>query len=153
VTVLEKEKEDLGRQLNDEREATAEVRIDAENARTEAQATTNLELEVKNMRGYREKMELATHARVDRAHTLFVDACRDLGAQTALFDKSGEEVGTRFIGWLQEKLESLPSIMTGLMSFASLVSCEGAANALSHEGCRHFEALDRSNKDFDAGVF
>jgi hypothetical protein len=62
-------------------------------------------------------------------------------------------VGTRFIGWLQEKLESLPSIMTCLMSYASLVSCEGAANALSHEGCRHFEALDRSNKDFDAGVF
>jgi parvulin-like peptidyl-prolyl isomerase len=80
VIMLEKEKEDLGHRLNDEREATAEARTDAENARTEAQATTNLELEVKNMRGYREKMELAIHARVNRAHTLFVDACRDLGA-------------------------------------------------------------------------
>jgi hypothetical protein len=29
----------------------------------------------------------------------------------------------------------------------------GAANALSHEGCRHFEAFDQGNKDFDAGVF
>jgi hypothetical protein len=24
---------------------------------------------------------------------------------------------------------------------------------LSREGCRHFEAFDRGNKDFDAGVF
>jgi hypothetical protein len=68
---------------------------------------------------------------VDRAHTLFVDKYRDLGAQTAPFDKSGGEVGTRFLGWLQEELESLPSIVTGPMSYVSLVSCEGAANALA----------------------
>jgi hypothetical protein len=37
--------------------------------------------------------------------------------------------------------------MTGLMS------SEGAVNALAREGCRHFEAFDQSNKDFDAGVF
>jgi hypothetical protein len=43
--------------------------------------------------------------------------------------------------------------MTSLMSYASLVSCEGAMNALAHEGCRHFEAFDRSNEDFGAGVF
>jgi hypothetical protein len=148
--VLEKEKEDLGRQLNDEKE-------DAENARAKAQAAhqrvADLELEVRNMRGYREKMKSATRARVDRAHTLFVDVYHDLGAQTAPFDKSGEEVGTRFLGWLQEELESLPSIMTGLMSNASLVTCEGAANALSHKGCRHFKAFDRGNEDFNAGVF
>ena len=41
----------------------------------------------------------------------------------------------------------------GLMSYVSLVTCEGDANALSHEGCRHFEAFDRVNEDFDAGVF
>jgi ABC-type phosphate transport system permease subunit len=34
--------------------------------------------------------------------------------------------GTRFLRWLQEELESLPSIVTGLMSYASLVTCEGA---------------------------
>jgi hypothetical protein len=41
----------------------------------------------------------------------------------------------------------------GLMSYASLVTCEGAANALSREGCRHFEVFDRVNEDFDRGVF
>jgi hypothetical protein len=39
------------------------------------------------------------------------------------------------------------------MSYASLVTCEGAANALSSKGCRHFEAFDRGNEDFDASVF
>jgi hypothetical protein len=61
-------------------------------------------------------------------------------------------VGTPFLGWLQEELESLPFVVTGLMSYASLVSCEGAANALFHKGYRHFEAFDRSNEDFDASV-
>jgi hypothetical protein len=87
------------------------------------------------MRDHRERTESATRAGVDRAHMLFVDAYRDLGAQTAPFDKTGEE-GTCFLGWLQEELESLPSIVTGLMSYASLVTCEGATNALSREGCR-----------------
>jgi hypothetical protein len=41
----------------------------------------------------------------------------------------------------------------GLMSYASLVTYEGAANALSREGCRHFEAFDQANEDFDRGVF
>jgi hypothetical protein len=40
-----------------------------------------------------------------------------------------------------------------LMSFASLITCEGATNALSREGCRHFEVFDRSNEDFDRGIF
>jgi hypothetical protein len=39
------------------------------------------------------------------------------------------------------------------MSFASLITCEGAVNALSREGCRHFEVFDRSNEDFDRGIF
>jgi hypothetical protein len=47
----------------------------------------------------------------------------------------------------------LPSIVTGLMSFASLITCEGAANALSREGCRQSEVFDRSNEDFDHEIF
>jgi hypothetical protein len=85
----------------------------------------------------------------ERAHTLYVEAYRELGAQTAPYDKSGEEVGLCFLGWLQEELESLPSIVTGLMSYASLVTCEGATNALSREGCRHFEVFYRASEDFD----
>jgi hypothetical protein len=41
----------------------------------------------------------------------------------------------------------------GLMSYASLVTCEGAANALSLEGCRNFEVFDRATEDFDRGIF
>jgi hypothetical protein len=39
------------------------------------------------------------------------------------------------------------------MSFASLITCEGAANALSREGCRHFDVFDRTNEDFERGIF
>jgi uncharacterized protein (UPF0335 family) len=101
VTTLEKEKEDLGCRLADEME-------DAESAHSEAQAArkraTDLELEPKSMRSHRENTESSTSAGVERAHTLFMDAYHDLGAQTTPFDKSGEEVGTRFLGWLQGEL-------------------------------------------------
>jgi hypothetical protein len=63
------------------------------------------------------------------------------------------ELGTHFLSWLQEKLASHSSIVTGLMSYASLVTYEGAANALSREGCRHFELFERSDQDFDREVF
>jgi hypothetical protein len=128
LTTLEKEKEDLDRRLTDEKE-------DAEKARAEAQAahkrTVELELELKNMCGHRERSDSSTRAGVERTHVLFVDEYRDLGAQTAPLDESGEEVGILFLGWLQDELESLPSIVTGLMSYTSLITCEGAANALS----------------------
>jgi hypothetical protein len=84
---------------------------------------------------------------------LLVDAYRQLVARTVPFAASGKEVGICFLGWLQEELEVLPSIVTGLMSFALLITCEGAANALSREGCRHFEVFDRSDKDFDHEIF
>jgi hypothetical protein len=47
----------------------------------------------------------------------------------------------------------LPSIMMGLMSFASLITYVGAVNALSREGCRHFEVYDRPDEDFDREIF
>jgi hypothetical protein len=39
------------------------------------------------------------------------------------------------------------------MSYTSLVTYEGAANALSRVGYRHFEAFGQSNEDFDQGLF
>jgi hypothetical protein len=51
------------------------------------------------------------------------------------------------------ELGVLPTIETGLMSFASLVTCEGAVNALSREGCRHFEVFDQSNEGFKREIF
>jgi hypothetical protein len=82
-----------------------------------------------------------------------MDAYRELGAQTAPFEAPGQDVGLRFLGWLQEELEVLPTIVTGLMSFASLNTCEGTVNALSREGCGHFEVFDQSDKGFEREIF
>jgi hypothetical protein len=61
---------------------------------------TDAESELKSLRSYTEKTEASTHAGVERAHTLFVDAYHKLGTQTAPFDRSREEVGLCFLGWL-----------------------------------------------------
>jgi hypothetical protein len=82
-----------------------------------------------------------------------VDAYRELGARTVPFEAPGHEVGLCFLRWLQEELEVLPTIVTTLMSFASLVTCEGAVNALSREGCGHFDAFDQSDKGFKREIF
>jgi hypothetical protein len=47
----------------------------------------------------------------------------------------------------------LSTIVMGLMSFASLVTCEGAVNALSREGCGHFEVVDQSDENFEREIF
>ena len=120
------------------------MRADAKLARAKASLALQRAAEAnhRSLRGYLDKAEASTRTEVDRARVLLVDAYRQLGARTASFDASGKEVGLRFLGWLQEEPEVLPSIMMGLMSFASLITCEGAANALSREGCRHFEVFD-----------
>ena len=97
-----------------------------------------MELELKNICGHHERTESSTRAGVEQAHTLFVDAYRDLGMQTAPFDESREDVGLRFLGWLQDKLESLPSIATCLMSYASLVTCEGGYECFVPRGMQAF---------------
>jgi hypothetical protein len=126
-------------------------------ARVEAslalQCATEAEANHRSLRGHLDKAKASTCPGVDRARALLVDAYRQLGARTTPFDASGKEVGLCFLGWLQEELEVLPSIVTGLMSFASLITCEGAVNALSREGCRHFEVFDRSDEDFDREIF
>jgi hypothetical protein len=47
----------------------------------------------------------------------------------------------------------LPTIVTSFMSFASLVTCEGAVNALSREGCRHYEVFDQADENFEREIF
>jgi hypothetical protein len=63
------------------------------------------------------------------------------------------EPGLRCLEWVQEELQELPTVLGGLLSFASLVTCEAAMNALSREGCRHFEALDQADEDFGGDIF
>lgn len=99
---------------------------------------------------YREKTESATRVEVDRAHTLFVMRTVTLVCKLLPSTSRGGRWGPASLGGCKR---SLTSIVMGLMSYASLVSCEGAANALSREGCRHFETFDQSNEDFDVAVF
>jgi hypothetical protein len=47
----------------------------------------------------------------------------------------------------------LPTIVQGFMSYASLVTCEGAMNALSREGCKHYEVFDQSDENFERKIF
>jgi hypothetical protein len=164
LATVKAEKEDLGRRLVAEKEDADRACAEAQAARAEAKlahAEANLALQRlaeaeashSGLRSYLDKAEASTRTEVGRAHALLMDAYRQLGARTAPFDASGKEVGLCFLGWLQEELEVLPSIVTGLMSFASLITCEGTANALAHEGCRHFEVFDQSDKDFDRRIF
>jgi hypothetical protein len=39
------------------------------------------------------------------------------------------------------------------MSVASLVTCKGAMNALSREGCRHYEVFDQADERFEREIF
>jgi hypothetical protein len=50
-------------------------------------------------------------------------------------------------------LLALPTIVEGFMSFASLVTCEGAMNALSREGCRHYEVFDQADEYFERDIY
>jgi hypothetical protein len=164
LAAAEAEKADLGRQLAAERRDANRACAEAQVAQTEAklvraeaslarQRTEEMETSLNSLRDRLDKAEASTRTEVDRTHAQLMNVYRESGARTAPFDASGKEVGLRFLGWLQEELEVLPTIVTGLMSFASLITCEGAVNALSREGCGHFEVFDRSYKDFERGIF
>jgi hypothetical protein len=164
LAAAEAEKEDLSRQLAAEKKDANRACAEAQAARAEAKlarAEANLarqraeeaEASHNSLRDYLDKAEASTRTEVDRTHAQLADAYQQLGARIAPFEASGKEASLRFLGWLQEELEVLPTIVTGLMSFASLITCEGAVNALSREGCRHFKVFDQSDEDFERGIF
>lgn len=55
-------------------------------AKVALEHATELELEVRNTRTHHERVEAAMRTIMDRAHSLFVDANHDLGAETGPFD-------------------------------------------------------------------
>ena len=69
LTVVEAEKEDLSRWLAAEREDAKKARAEAQAARAEAslalRRATDVESGLKSLRGYVNKTEASTHARVD----------------------------------------------------------------------------------------
>jgi hypothetical protein len=164
VATMEAEKADLRRQLAEERREANKAIVDAQAAQAEAklaqaegslarQLAKELEARLDALRNRVDKVEASTRTEVERTHAQFVDAYRELGARTAAFEAPGQEAGLRFLEWMQEELGVLPTIVTGLISFASLVTCEGAVNALSREGCKHFEVFDQSDENFEHEIF
>jgi hypothetical protein len=118
-----------------------------------SQRAEELEARFNALRSHVDKVEASTCSEVERTHAQFVDAYRELGARTADFEVPDREAGLRFLKWLQEELLVLPTIVEGFMSFASLVTCEGAMNALSREGCRHYEVFDQSDENFEREIY
>jgi hypothetical protein len=161
VAALEGERTDLQRQLVEERreanQAIAKAQAEAKLARAEeslaSQRAEEWEVRFNALQAHMERAEASTRSEVERTRKQLVDSYRELGAWTADFEVPDREAGLRFLEWLQEELLALPTIVEGFMSFASLVTCEGAMNALSRDGCSHYEGFDRSDEDFGHEIF
>jgi hypothetical protein len=145
VAALEGEKTDLRRQLAGERRETNEALAKAQAAQAEA----NLARTEGNLA--RERAEQLQEA--ERTRKQLMDSYHELGARTGDFEVPDQEPGLRCLEWVQEELQALPTIVEGFMSYASLVTCEGAMNALSREGCRHFEVFDQADEDFERDIY
>jgi hypothetical protein len=164
VAALEAEKTDLRRQLVEERREANQAIAEAQATQAEAkvaraegslasQRAEEWEVRFNALRGRVDKDEASTRSEVERTLAQLVDSYRELGAWTADLEVPDREAGLLFLKWLQEELLVLPTIVEGFMSFASLVTCEGAMNALSREGCRHYEVFDRSDESFEREIF
>jgi hypothetical protein len=138
-------------------QAIAKAQAEAKLARVEgslaSQRAEEWEVRFKALQARMERAKASTRSEVERTRKQLMDSYRELGAQTADFEVPDREAGLCFLEWLQEELLALPTIVEGFMSFASLVTCEGAMNVLSREGCSHYEAFDRSDEDFGREIF
>jgi hypothetical protein len=164
VAALEGERTDLRRQLAEERREANQALAKAQSAQAEAnlarvegslasQRVEEWEEQFNALQARMERAEASTRSEVERTRKQLMDSYHELDARTADFEVPNRESGLRCLEWLQEELLALPTIVEGFMSFASLVTCKGAMNALSREGCRHYEVFDRSDEDFERDIY
>jgi hypothetical protein len=153
VATMEAKRREANKVIADAQAAQAKAKVAWVEGSLARQRAEELEARLNALRNRVDKAEASTRAEVERTHAQFVDAYRELGARTADFEVPDQEVGLRFLEWLQEELGVLPTIMTGFMSFASLVTYEGVVNALSREGCRHYEVFDEADENFEREIF
>jgi hypothetical protein len=164
VAVLEGERTKLRRQLAEERREANQALAKAQSAQAEAnvarvegslarQRAEEWEERFNALQARVERTEASTRSEVERRRKQLMDSYHELGARTADFEVPDRESGLRCLEWLQEELLALPTIVDGFMSYASLVTCEGAMNTLSREGCRHYEVFDRSDDDFERDIY
>jgi hypothetical protein len=160
VAVLEGEKAGLRCQLVEERREANETLAKAQAALAEAnlaraegnlarERAAQLEERLNALQSRVERTEAVTRAEAERTRKQLVDSYHELGARTGDFEVPDREPGLRCLEWVQEELQAFPTIVEGFMSYASLVTCEGAMNALSREGRRHFEVFDQADEDFE----
>jgi hypothetical protein len=164
VAALEGERTDLQRQLTEERREANQALAKAQAAQAEAnlaraegslasQRVEEWETRFNALQARVERAEASMRSEVERTRKQLMDSYRELGARTADFEVPDRESGLHCLEWLQEELLALPTIVEGFMSFPSLVTCEGAMNALSREGCSHYEVFDRSDEDFERDIY
>jgi FtsZ-binding cell division protein ZapB len=145
VATLEGERTDLRRQLVEERKEANQALAKAQSAQAEAnlarvegslasQHAEEWEGWFNALQGRMERAEASTRLEVERTRKQLMDSYHELGARTADFEVPDRELDLRCLEWLQEELLALPTIMEGFMSYASLVTCEGAMNALPAKG-------------------
>jgi hypothetical protein len=164
VAALEGERTELRCQLAEERREANQALAKAQSAQAEAnvarvegslarQRAEEWEEQFNALQTRMERVEASTRSEAERTCKQLVDSYHELGARTADFEVPDRESGLRCLEWLQEELLALPTIVEGFMFYASLVTCEGAMNALSREGCRHYEVFDRSDVDFEREIY
>jgi predicted nuclease with TOPRIM domain len=119
---LVEERRDANKACADAQAAQEEAKLVRAEASPARQRAKELEARLSGLRNRVDKTEASTRVEVERTHAQFVDAYRELGAWTAAFEAPGQEVGLRFLEWLHEELEVLPTIVMGLVSFASLIT-------------------------------
>jgi hypothetical protein len=164
VAALEGEKTDLRRQLAEERKEANEALAKAQSTQAEAnlaraegslarQRAEQLEERLSALQAHVERAEASTRSEAERTRKQLMDSYHELGARTADYEVPDREPGLRCLEWIQEELLALPAIVEGFMSYASLVTCEGAMNALSREGCRHYEVFDQADEDFERDIY
>jgi hypothetical protein len=164
VAALEGEKTDLRRQLAEERKEANVALAKAQAAQAEAnlarvegglarERAEQLEERLRALQSRVERAEAAMRTEAERTRKQLMDSYHELGARTAEFEVPDREPGLRCLEWVQEELQALPTIVEGFMSYAFLVTCEGAMNALSREGCRHYEVFDQADEDFERNIY
>jgi hypothetical protein len=164
VAALEREKADLWRQLAGERRETNEALAKEQAAQAEAklaraegniarERAEQLQERLTALESRVERVEAVSRTEAERTRKQLVDTYRELGARTGDFEVPDREPGLRCLEWVQEELQALPTVVEGFMSYASLVTCEGAMNAVSREGCRHFEVFDQADEDFERDIY
>jgi hypothetical protein len=121
---MAEERREANKSIGDAQAAQAEAKVARVEGSLARQGAEELEARFNALCSRMDKAESSTRVEVERTH---VDAYREVGARTADFEVPGQEAGLRFLEWWQEELLVLPTIVTGYMFFASLVTCEGAS--------------------------